>query len=288
MKKIMLGLGLVSVGLLADVSTILPYGVAISYDKDSAKSAKDSAILAGIYASKGNLGYLTEISYSHLNAKYKDSNISNLVQDDFVISYSKYFKDYMYKIGGHYVNTTDTRLGNGYIVTSSTAQYGYNKYNYKYTYGTDGFFSLYSSAHNEIGESKSLKIVQLSPYISFYKALNLNWGNKVKFKANYEFAYDLLQTDYLSYSVSDMLFYKKYTLTLSAYGGEMRAGVKDGGMSVYNSLDMMKTGYGIKLKYRLKPAHNISLGYTTNTSQEDGMTQDSTNTIISLAYSYSY
>ncbi|MFK5938368.1 MAG: hypothetical protein QM497_08230 [Sulfurimonas sp.] len=62
MKKILIGITLLAVSLVADVKMILPYVGVIDYDNNSIASAKDSAKLFGIHSSIGDLSYLVEVS----------------------------------------------------------------------------------------------------------------------------------------------------------------------------------------------------------------------------------
>jgi hypothetical protein len=93
-------------------------------------------------------------------------------------------------------------------------------------------------------------------------------GNTFAVKTNYQIAYDYDDDKYFSYEVSDTLFYKDFFATLKAYGGEMRTGVKDSGMTIYNTLDLMKKGFDIKLGYTLNKNTTLSISYGENTYSE--------------------
>ena len=77
-NKVLVSLVLISNIAYAEVSTILPYSAILDY---SEKSSKNSGSINGVYFSTGNLSYLTEVSYSHTNIKYKQSTTS-LKQDE--------------------------------------------------------------------------------------------------------------------------------------------------------------------------------------------------------------
>ena len=287
MKKIILGTLLLTVSLFGDIITILPYGGIIDYDKNSAKSAKDRAELLGFYTSVGNLGYLVEFSYSHIDTTYKDATIEDLNQDDITLTYAKYYKNFMLKIGGHFVSTNDEQLGDGNIIMISIGGYNWVGYD-KYSYGLEGYYSIYKDGHDEDYIAKSIDIVQFTPYFSFYKAFTIDVKNSLSLKLNYQMVEDYITKDYLSYEISDTIYYKNLFTTLKVYGGEMRTGVKDSGMTVYNTLDLLKNGYSIKLGYYINKDFIISASYSLNSYEEYGKVVDGTASVAVATLSYSF
>lgn len=288
MKKFILGATFVANSLMADVSTILPYAGYINYDSNKDKSAKDTASLIGAHYSKGNLSYLFELDYSHLNTKYKKSaNESDLKQDDFVIAYSNYKTNYMSKVGYHYVSTNDETLGDGHIFNYTIGGYKWKGYD-KYSLGLESYASIYLDGHDENYNSKAINIFQFTPYVSFYKGINVNTSNTISLKLNYEIATDYVDTDYVSYEFSDTFAYKKFFTTASFYTGESRTGVKDRGNTVFNSLDLMKTGYNLKVGYYLKPNAVLTFSYGANTYREYKASSDGTNNVMVTSLSYNF
>jgi len=298
MKKFILGATFVASSLMADVSTILPYAGYINYDSNINKSTKDTASLFGIHYSKGNLSYLFELDYSHLNSVYKSqyestpfgqtvNNPSDLKQDDFVIAYSNYKTNYMSKVGYHYVSTNDETLGDGHIFNYTIGGYKWKGYD-KYSLGLESYYSIYSDGHDENYDSKAINIFQFTPYVSFYQGINVNTSNTISLKLNYEIATDYVDTDYVSYEFSDTFAYKKFFTTASFYTGESRTGVKDGGSTVFNSLDLMKTGYNLKVGYYLKPNTILTFSYGANTYREYKASSDGTNNVMVTSLSYNF
>ena len=283
---------------MAEVMTVLPYVGGIDYGKDGSKSIKDKALLVGAYASVGTLDYLVEFGYSNINATYKDSTLKNLSQDDFFLAYSKYYEKFMFKIATHHVSTTDVELGDANVLIASLG--GYNLFGYdKLSYGLDGYYSYYSKGHDEgYAALKPISVVQFTPYLSFYKAINFNWGNTLLLKANYQITSDFLKDNYTSFEISDTIHYSSLFVTLRAYGGEMKTGVKDGGATVFNTLDLMKTGYGLKLGYFLSGGLVATLSYDANVYREydengvttgtPTITQDAQNAVALVSLSYSF
>jgi hypothetical protein len=292
MKKIVLGSVLLASSVFAEVVTVLPYGGIIDYDSDSAKSVKDKATLAGVHASVGTLKYLLEADYSHIRTKYKDSSISNLNQDDISLAYAMYFDNFMFRIGDHYINTNDEELGDANIVIAGLGGYNWDGYD-KYSYGVDGYYSTYSDGHDEDFVKKSISITQLSPYASFYKYFNKDMTNTVLLKVNYQMASDYKDDNYTSFEVSDTFGYKNFFTTLKYYGGDMRTGVKDGGFTVFNTLDLMKDGFDVKLGYYLTPNATLSISYGQNNYEEYDQTtfstlDEGTNSVTVATFSYTY
>jgi len=292
MKKIILGLGLLSMQLIADVVSVVPYVGYMDYNKDVNQSLKESSILGGLYANVGNLNYLLELNYGYMDTKYKSSVTSeHLKQHDVTLSYSYYKPSYMMKLGAHYISTNDVVLGDGIVGITSLGGYTYSGYD-KYSYGVDGYFSYYKEGRGEDSNlsvvAKPVKIGQISPYFSFFKSISLNASNLLSLVVNYEYAPDYVQKSYLSFELSDTFYYRSFFMTLSAYTGEMRSGVKKGGMSVFNTLDLMKYGREVKLGYYLTPALVADISYSENIYEEYSLTQETRNAIAVMSLSYRF
>jgi hypothetical protein len=288
MKKLLVTTTLIASALMAEVTTITPYGGTIDYGNDATKSFKDKATLLGAHMSIGTLDYLLEADYSHIATKYIDTTIPDLKQDDITLAYSKYNAKTMFKVGVHYINTNDKQLDNG--VTGIVALGAYKYFGYdKLSYGVEGYYSYYKNGHDEnYLESKKINIFQETPYISYYKSININWGNTFTLKGYFQQAQNYVKKNYSSFEVSDTLFYKSFFATLIYYNGEMRTGVKDGGMTVFNTLDLMKNGYSTKLGYYITKNAVASISYTQNTYTEYGLVVDNTNSVAIASLNYSF
>jgi len=277
MKKLILS-SLVCFSLAqADVTTIKPYSAYITYDTNPANSIKDKGILGGVYYSKGNLGYLLEVDASYTKIGYKSSTISDIKQSDLTILYNKYYAKYMLKGGFHYLNTSDTILGNGVVLIAGVGVYKWKYYD-KLSAGVDLYYTKYSSTN----------IVQLSPYFQYSKAINISTRNNIDIKVNYIYSDSYTQKSYKSIEISDTLFYKRFTLTTKAYFGEMKSAVLDGGFTMFNTQDLLKSGYSIKLGYVAKKNLSFELGYSINNFVEDGLTNDTRNSVALLSATYRF
>jgi hypothetical protein len=277
---------------MAKVTTILPYSGVFNYGSDEKASIKSSARLYGVHASSGTLSYLLEADYSHIQTRYKDSTLDNLSQDDISLAYASYSKYIMFKYGAHYINTNDEQLGNAIVGFISLEAYHYFAYD-KLKYGINTYQSFYRNGHDELYKPTSISITQYSPYLSYYKAIDLNWGNTILLQANLESASNYIQKEYKSYEISDTIFYKSIFVTLTYYNGEMRTGIKDNGFTVFNSLDLMKDGFNAKMNYYFTKNAIVSISYGKNRYEEydvtsETITHENTNSVLVASLSYSY
>ena len=278
MKKLLLATALVAFTLNAEVVSLLPYGGSLSYDTDNAKSIKDTATLYGAHATVGTLKYLVEVDYLKTDITYKDTTLGELNQDDISFAYGRYFENFILRAGVHYINTNDPLLGNGYVGFATIGGYNYVGYD-KYTYGIEAYYSSYDN---------NVSLTQFTPYFTAYKAININWGNTLVLKANYQLTPDYEQSSYLSYDVSDTIYYKSIYLTLRGYGGEMVSGVKDSGFTVINTVDLMQTGYGAKFGYYFTPSAILSLSYDVNNYEEVNLVQAGTSSVGMASFYYGF
>ena len=268
MRSIFLVLILGLTHLLAEVITLVPYGGYTTYDSDSSKSIKESGVFGGLYTNVGTLSYLLELNYMYMNTVYKeDVDLIDLVQHDITLAYSSYSTNFMYKIGAHYTETNDLILGNGIVAILSFGGYNYFGYD-KVSYGLDGYYSYYADRINYTNTNTNMGIGQLTPYLSYYNVLKLGVANTISFKLNYQYAGNYSQKEYISYELSDTLIYNKIKINLSAYTGEMKSGVKEGGLSVYNSLDLMQDGISLSLGYYVTPSFITSISYNYSFYEE--------------------
>ncbi len=285
-KKIVLMSSLVATSLFGEVTTILPYYGQIDYATDG--SIKDKGSITGAYMSYGNLNYLVDLDVAYTKIKYKDPALfSDLKQTDITATMAWYYPKYMFKLGLHNISTTDTDLGDGTTLITTVGGYKYYGYD-KLTYGLEGYWSRYGSGTDENGIQKSINIYQATPYIGYSKAININTRNSVDLKMDYIYASDFNTKSYTSFTLSDTLYYKNFYSVVNGYTGEMKAGVKDSGHTVYNLKDLIKDGYGVKMGYYLKKNLTFDVGYSKNNFQENGFTQDTSNEVYVATLRYSF
>lgn len=278
MKKLLLTASILAATLNAEVISLLPYGGSLSYDTDSAKSVKDTATLYGVHATVGTLKYLIEVDYLKTDISYKNTSFENLNQDDITFAYGRYFENFMLRGGIHYISNNDPILGDGYVGFGTLGGYNYVGYD-KYSYGVEAYYSKYDN---------NVSLAQFTPYFSAYNAINVNWGNTLVLKANYQVTPDYAKSNYLSYDVSNTIYYKSIYLTLRGYGGEMVSGVKDSGFTVINTQDLMQTGYGAKLGYYFTPSAILSLSYDVNNYEEVNLVEAGSSSVVMASFYYGF
>ncbi|AKF24406.1 hypothetical protein YH65_02595 [Sulfurovum lithotrophicum] len=298
MKKIILT-GLLGISaVMADVKTVIPYVGTVNYDSNNAKSLKDNAKFAGFYTSVGNLNYLFEFAYGYTDITYKNTTVPNLKQHDITLKYGKYYKNFAWHAGLHYVNNNEQGaikdLGDGYIAIIGVEGYKWLDYN-KLTYGIDAYYSYYTDAYTDTSliKTTNVSLLQLSPKLTYSKAINLNTRNTVTLIANFIHAYDYQDSSYWSYEISDTLGYKKFYATLKFNAGKMRSGVKDAGFTVYNTKDLLKNAYSVKLGYYFTPKLEVNVSYIKNDYEEYdaanlALLPEGSNTIALISMSYSF
>jgi len=292
--------GLLGSGVLiaADVSTVIPYAGILSYDSDGAKSLKDDAKIGGFYSSVGNLDYLLEFAYGYTDITYKDKTVENIKQHDITVKYAKYYQNYTWNAGLHYINNNEKDtlkdLGNGYIAIAGLDGYKWFGYN-KLTYGVSMYYAYYNAAYNDTSlvSTKNIKVLQISPKIIYSKMINFNTRNTISLMANFIKANDYQDSDYNSYEISDTIGYKSFYATFKYNGGEMRSGVKDGGFTVFNNKDLFKRAYSAKFGYYFTPTLEADISYTKNNYQEYDsenlrLLPEGSNRVIVFSMHYSY
>ena len=298
MKKIILAGLLTTTAVMAEVKTVTPYIGTINYDSSSAKSIKDKAKLAGFYSSVGDLNYLLEFSYGYTQINYKDGTIPDLKQHDITLKYGKFYKSFAWSAGLHYINNNETGaikdLADGYTGILGVEGYKWFGYN-KLTYGVDTYYSYYRHAFNDTSRVSETKVgvLQISPKIMHSKAFSINTRNTISLIGNFIKANDYKNSSYSSFEISDTLGYKKFYTTLKYNGGEMRSGVKDGGFTVYNTKDLLKSAYTAKVGYYFTPKLEADISYARNNYQEYYATTlvllpEGTSSIAVISMSYSY
>ena len=273
--------------LYSETTTIVPYGVMVDYDKNLQKSISDTAKIIGIYVSKKDKKYRIDAEYSNTNIKYKYDSIQNLKQDDLTIVYNRYFNQYFLKIGLHHINTTDADLGDSDTLIIALGKNNITK-NGIYSYSIEGFYTYYKDGHDEYSVKKPIKIVQISPSFSFYKRISRYITNNIGFKINYQNAKQYSKKSYISYKIEDTISYKKLFTTFKLCFGEMKSGVDDGGHIVYNSKDLLKRSYKIKVGYYIKPNTSIAISYENSLSREYGKVLDSTSDMSSISLNHNF
>ena len=293
MKYILWVLLLLNNMLFAEVLTLSKYDERIHYYKNDAYSMVEGASINGFYVSYGDIDYLLEFDISHTHVDFKQNYINDFNQDDYTAMFSGYYPEFMYKFGVHFIDTDDLNLGNGMVLVGGVALYDKNQYA---KVGVDSYWSHYQEGYTYKGTKGVVDIYQVSPYLEYTHIVSKNFRNNIKSTLTYINSAAYEQEDYISYAIEDTIFFKMVQLKAKAYTGEMKSAVTDGGLTVYNTKDLMKKGYGFALGYNLTNAFKINLSYDVHTFEIPDLytindlttNEDVMNNVGILSFSYSY
>ena len=287
----------------AEVTTILPFKASLKYGD---KSTKEKGIINGFYISNGTLNYLTEFAYSHTDIEHKNTATNNLVQDEVTMVYTKFNPNYSLKIGLHTNSTTDVDLQNGNTLILGTTIWKWFGYD-KLTFGLDYYTTYYVNGKDLNGTATPIRVHQVSPSLTYFKNIG-TFNNTLSIKGNFtkvegyiidkttetttnetkEDEFEALN----SVEVKNTFAYKSLYLELGYFSGKLRTGIRDAGMTVYNSKDIIKQSASAKIGFNIAGTLNTSVGYTATTFDEYGgildNTKDVTNKAMVATISYSY
>jgi len=273
MKKLLLA-GMLSVSAMAATSyTTSLYGGYIDY---SGTTTKDEGSVNGIYLSLFNSPFKIEMDVEETNIDYK-YNISDLTQGDYTIL-AHYYQGYNldYKMGIHYIDSTDEETDGGIIYTLGILYYK----TYAYNYGVDIHYSDYSNLDT------SPKILQFIPKAGF------NFGNYYSaigsFYAEMKYYYiQNLDTDksYSSGSFELSNYNGKFTTTIGFWSGERIYAVDNGGFIVNNLSSKQTRGIKFSESYKINKLSSIKYEYSNTEFKENG---DAKSNVHLLSYNYSF
>ena len=253
--------------------TLLPYIGIIDYSKGTTK--KDGYV-KGIYFSIFNSPFKTEIDVEQTSISYKD-NTSDLSQNDFTFL-EHYYQGYNldYKLGVHYIDSTDKLTDGGMIYILGILYYKTLLYNY----GIDVYYSNYSNLDT------SPKILQFTPKAGF------NFGNYYSLFGSFyiEVAIDYIENldidkTYKSTSLKINNYNGNYTTSISFWNGDRVYAVENGGFVVNNIGEVQTKGFKFSESYKLSKKSLIKFEYSNTTFVETG---DAESRVYVLSYSYSF
>lgn len=269
----------------AEVSTFIPYYGNLDYGDEGHR--KDGKVY-GFYASTGDLSSLLEFNYLHSTINEKINTSDSLKQDDFTVIYGRYFKSFALKGGLHFISTTDADLENGYTLILGASKWHWFGYD-KLTYGLDYYYSRYESGTDLARQANPIAIYQYTPYISYSKSINANASNTLSIKANFESVPAFKSEDsYTSYEIENTFYYKKASLGAGVFNGEMRVGIQDGGMSIFNLKDKQTEGYHVKLGYEINDEFTTDLSYASKSYEEYLSSKNTKSSLVVLAIKYTF
>lgn len=265
--------------LHAEVSKVVPFSAILNFDSNS---FNDSGTINGVYLSTGTLGYLAELTYAHTDIRYKYLT-KNLTQDEYSMSYSKYFLNYSYKVGLHTNTTTDTDLQNG-----TTLMLGFNKYKWrgknKLSAGADLYYSYYTNGTDLDENNASIGVTQISLNVSYYASFD-SFANYISLRGSYE-DIPAYNKNHVFAQIQNILYYKGFEFELGYIAGSMQTGILDNGSSVYNSKDVMHQKFTSKISYNATPSVKIDLSYSNSVYDEYNNKSNLSNNTVALSVGY--
>jgi len=278
MKKIVVaGMFVLGTSLFAEVTTVATNIAFLNYTD----AKKSSATLFSTYFNTGTLSYLTEFSYVRTDITYNNSTTA-LSQDEFTFIYKRYFEDYSYKFGLHMNSTTDRDLENGTTTILGIGAWNYFGYS-KLSYGLDYYYSTYANATDLSFQKNSIIVNELSGYMSYYTPFQ-SFSNLFAIKINYE-SIEVYEESYTSFELSNKFYIGDAEIALKGFFGKMQTGIREGGMVVYNSKDVLKSSLSINFGYHLDESFMLDISYTQIQSDEY-LSNEIITSVIAVGASY--
>lgn len=255
--------------------TVMPYYLPINY-KDS--GVRKNSFLTGIYgAFEIDLNSSLEMAFDYSNFDYVfDAFPFKIKQYDLTVAYTnKSIPEWLFRLGGHYIVSDDVLTDQSYVLFGGVGKYKFRKW--------DAMFNVYFSNYSEY--NPSFMAIQLSPNFG----LNFSFDRTQGIYFNTQLDYIILSKKNISdkknyFSVKETITYYNNKISVSAYVllGEQKFAVRQNGFLVYNSADLMKTGFGGSVTYSFTPNFFLKGGVEYDNFDEEayGTSASSTKFII--------
>ncbi|KUG25999.1 hypothetical protein ASZ90_004165 [hydrocarbon metagenome] len=219
--------------------TIMPYHLPINY-KDS--GVRENSSLTGVYgAFQSDLNNKFELAFDYSYFNY----ISNfkIKQFDFTFAYTNESSpEEKFRLGGHYIVSDDVLTDQSYVLFAGVSKYRFRSW--------DANLDVYYSNYGDY--SSKFNAIQLSPTFGLTFPFDRTQGVYFNTQVYFIRLSEKIILDKKNYfSVKETITYYNNNFSVSAYAlfGEQRFAVRQNGFLVYNSADLMKTGFGGSLTY---------------------------------------
>ncbi|MCB9061715.1 MAG: tetratricopeptide repeat protein [Halobacteriovoraceae bacterium] len=256
---------------------ISPYYSSIDYN---GQTTKQNAQVKGIYGSffKGN--HFLELIVDSTEISYKDNSLlEDITQKNMAISYS-YFSNYkhQFKIGGHYINSSDNLTDEGIAV--------FSEYNHFYAslltlrmFAQYTYYKNYSVLPVRVYQftpsiKQSLSIIDLSADVTL---ININQSENTSGSQNL-----------ISYEMQATFKLESLKPYVSYWSGERKFASDNGGLVIYNSSDKYTEGLKMGVNLQLSKSVFTDISYTKSTFQVLGENDESTSKTLSLSIGFSF
>jgi len=281
----------------ASTNTFSAYSGLIDYTD----SNKDTGWFAGIFYENASVNNKIELNYERTEIDYlssvrqADSTLEDVEQNDFTAVWTHYFaKNYLFRAGGHYIDTNDKGTDEGYVL------FGGLKYYEGYTFdmGVDFYYSDYTNFVHVDG-TKGLTLYQIEPSIGYafgdYKS---NIGSFYA-KAYYTFIDPdevddgLLEDTYHSGGVILKHFKGNWTNELGGWVGKQAFAVRNEGFTVYNLAEERQGGFHLSSMYAFSKNTSLKAQYAYESFEEINLIDttkinDASTNTFSLFFNYSF
>ena len=280
MKKLLLsGLFLGSLAIAQTNYNVLPYAGYIDY---SGETTKDNGSVVGVYLSALESSWKTELDVEHTIISYND-NTSDLKQNDFTLLVH-YYEGYNfdYKLGIHYIDSTDKVTDTGKIFMAGILYYETLKYNV----GIDIYYSDYTN------QSTSPRLYQVSPKVGFnfgdYNSAIGSFYTEAKvdyIKVGHNREDNDLKNNYTSFELTLNNYNGAFTTSLNGWIGKRSYAIENGGFIVNNIGNEQTGGFKVSESYAINKISSAKLEYAYTTFKDTG---DAKSNTFLASYSYSF
>jgi len=229
----------------------------LSYNSNSYKK---NEVVKGVYTNSIIDNHIFEFNYFTTTIDFKSPIDKDIKQEDLVLTYAYGFKNLLFKGGFHNINTNDNVLRDGYVIsTGISASKLFNQD--ILTYGVEFYISKYKNGTNLENINKNITAYQLSSFINFSKIIKQGVVTNTSLKINMQKINNYSNSSYNSFEFKNSLFYNKYYTVATYLDGEMRTGVRNEGLTVYNSLDKIKKQLNLTVGYSFTNYLDIDITY---------------------------
>jgi len=221
----------------------------------------------------------TNLKKSDREKKVQDDK-PKLDQKEFTLVYSKYFDNYIARIGFHYIDSA-----NKVVDETSTYIFGLRYKKSAIDYGIDFYYSDYKN------NLSNLKVYQLSPYYKFNFWQKSKFGN-FSLKTTYNFispdSDDTSINDKHSLGIELENSYNQFTTTLETVFGKEMFAIKDNGFTIFEQQNLYKNSYSIALKYDINKHEYIKVKALTQKFIDKNRNVTSTSSVGKLVYGFKF
>lgn len=281
MKKICMLLGVLTASILQAQNSVSVYGGSLDYSD----SAKDTGWFSGIYYQNSSLTDKLELAYERTEISYIDTATQELKQNDITAAWTHYLSsNYLFRVGGHYINSNDALTDNGFVVFTGLKYFQ----GFDFDMGVDGYYSEYTNYTYTSSTQEGLTVVQVEPSIGFNFSDYLSPMGSFYLKVFYDYiAPDTKNTGtlndtYHSAGFSLKNFNGSWSNEIGGWAGKQVFAVKNGGFSVYNLAEERKFGTYASVHYAFTKSTGLKIQYAYESFDEEGFSNASSQTLFAV------